>query len=125
MREKTTHAMRLALAIVPALALTLALTACSDDDNDTPLNDYEQQLVGTWKERTTSQYEVFNYLFNSDHTGTFYVTFYGEVDSSENFTWSATETTLTLSAGRQSESVPYILVDDLLVVDGDITYVRQ
>jgi hypothetical protein len=103
------------------LGLTPMFSSCGDDnDEPSPLNQYEQQLVGEWNETFTGA-EAFNYIFKSDRTGVFYVTRDNKTLSTEDFEWSATATRLTLSDGKQSQSAPYSITDTgtLLITSGD------
>lgn len=108
------------LAMLPMFVFT----ACSDDDET--LNQYESLLVGHWVEDTSIQYEVFNIEIKADKTGYQYVTNYGVVDDGkEAFTWSADESTITITIkGVGTSRVKYALTDDILIVYDDSDFIR-
>ena len=108
-----------------AMLPMMMLTACSSDDDDN--SDYESRLVGSWVEDTESTIEVFNLELKSDHTGIFWATDNGQVDSygKRSLTWSATEYKFTGTyEGEGTEIFDYQLVNGKLYL-GEIVYTRR
>ena len=60
------------ILLLMAIILPFVFTSCGDD-KDEPQN-LEQELIGEWVENTNSNYEVYHYIFKSDHTGSWWVT---------------------------------------------------
>lgn len=110
-----------------AATIFTSVIACSggDDSNNTPLNQSENQLVGTWESLTTphpngnnnpnTYYRSF-FTFRSDRTG---INGFNEVISpvdqfseSNNIKWKATNTTITVTYDDNTEETGnYELLD--------------
>lgn len=108
------------MAILPMMLFT----ACSSDDDS---NDYESRLVGLWVEDTESTVEVFNLELKADHTGLFWATDNGEVDSygKRSLIWSATERKFTGTyEGEGTETFDYQIVNGKLHL-GEIVYIKK
>jgi len=109
------------LAILPMLLFT----ACSSSDDDN--NNYESQLIGSWVEDTESTIEVLHFELKSDHTGTFWATDNGEIDSQgkKSLVWSAADTKFTVTCtGEETETSNYQIVNGKFYV-GEIMYIKQ
>lgn len=112
------------LAVLPMMAL--AFSSCSDDDD----NANKSPLIGTWVEDTTRYYEVFHKQFNSDYTGFHWTTDDGamSVEGKIPFTWSATETRLTIISNNETAVFDYTIEGNRLttVYEGEtLSYIKQ
>ena len=77
------------------LFLTVLIVGCSSSD-DSNQQSNNAQFVGGWENVIDDQYRRF-FEFNADGTGFNGRTFLGQTISSDNFSWSSTNTTLTIS----------------------------
>ena len=113
------------ILLLMAIILPFVLTSCGDD-KDEPKQTIEQQLIGEWY-YMSNEYVVRNYLFNSDHTGKYWIKEDGEVinGSIVNFNWSLeehdNETYLVIESDGLPTSYYIILVkDDELHLDSPL-----
>ncbi len=115
-----------------AFLLILGLTSCGDDKNEPQaLNQWEKQLIGQWDEvdyPDNEDSEYFHYILTNDKTGIFVVTLgRTQVLEEATFNWSADKSTLKLSSNGNSESTPYKLTGNTLVIgvgEDALTYKR-
>ncbi len=112
------------------LLAVVTFAACSSDDDEKSSFD-DSALVGAWVEDSDYIDELFHVQFYSNHTGYQWVTQNGEVgeEGKEAFTWSATETTITMVLSDGSTgTVSYSLDGDNLKVSSSgevIYYIRE
>ncbi|MCM1297412.1 MAG: hypothetical protein NC311_17885 [Muribaculaceae bacterium] len=111
----------------------IVLPSCGDDDDEpTALNQWETQLVGQWDEDGYPEYEdseYFHYILTNEKTGRFIVTLgTTNIIESSDFTWSANQSTITLTTNGKSESTSYSLKGNTLTIgvgNDAITYKRN
>ena len=113
------------ILLLMAIILPFVLTSCGDD-KDEPKQTLEQQLIGEWY-YLFNEYTVHNYLFNSDHTGKYWVKQDGEVinGSIVTFNWSLekidNETILVIeSEGFPTAYYSIFIKDDELHLDSSL-----
>ena len=107
-----------------ALLPMLLFTSCSSNDDS---NDYESRLVGMWVENTESNVEVLNLEIKANHSGYFWATDNGVIDSygKRALTWSATESKFTATYENDgTETFDYQIVNGKLYL-GEIVYVKK
>ena len=124
------HLSKAAMMIV----MLLMVTACGDDDNDSPMPDsntgqtpteMKKNLIGTWKSSTGSNtYEV--YIFKTDGTAKYY-NFTGstknkEIDYAYTFDTSSMQITLSSNDESKQKKVSSI-TSDRLIMDG-VTFLK-
>ena len=112
------------ILLLMAIILPFVLTSCGDE-KDEPQS-LEQQLIGDWY-YLLNEYTVQNYLFNSDHTGKYWVKQDGEVinGSIVTFNWSLekinNETILVIeSEGFPTAYYSIFIKDDELHLDSNL-----
>ena len=110
------------------LFLTVLIVACSGDDSNEQSNN--AQFVGSWEnvfeDEDPNNSDSLVLEFNADGTGSESVTFNGETYSTGTFSWSSTNTTITVSyddGDTFSAEYDFLTVDQVkftIVEQGDV-----
>lgn len=110
--------------MMPAMLLfaAVAFTSCGDDKDDpvVPSDSNAAKLIGSWVSR--AEYESLTLEFNSNGSGS---EIYEDEDGleSENFTWTATDTKLTISYEDGEDYTGNYLISNggrTLTFDGEV-----
>lgn len=110
--------------MMPAMLLfaAVAFTSCGDDKDDpvVPSDSNAAKLIGSWISR--AEYESITLEFNSNGSGS---EIYEDEDGveSENFTWTATDTKLTISYEDGEDYTGNYLISNggrTLTFDGEV-----
>jgi hypothetical protein len=110
------------------LFLTVLIVACSGDDSNEQSNN--AQFVGSWEnvfeDEDPNNSDSLVLEFNADGTGSESETFNGETYSNGTFSWSSTNTTITVSyddGDTFSAEYDFLTVDQVkftIVEQGDV-----
>ena len=110
------------------LFLTVLIVACSSDDSNEQSNN--AQFVGSWEnvfeDEDPNNSDSLVLEFNADGTGSESETFNGETYSNGTFSWSSTNTTITVSyddGDTFSAEYDFLTVDQVkftIVEQGDV-----
>ncbi|MCD8210964.1 MAG: hypothetical protein LUC37_05415, partial [Prevotella sp.] len=92
--------------------------SCSDDDDEVYIivNQYEQDLLGSWTQDNSDTQEVSHIQFLNDLTGLAWTTIDGVAGPNTNFVWDADATTITTLAGEVTTIGVYTLQDGILTI---------
>ena len=119
--KKVIYSTKVITLMLCCMAFCFFNSGCSKDDNDNEATNYETALIGSWVEDVAdlNGIEVFHMIINSNHTGSSYVTRYGEKSDNSTFTWSATATTITITDDEGAHTTPYKIINGKVHIYGE------